>query len=115
MGYIIIRVQVEGLLGYNEDQVALVILDSTIFGSRVPVTLGTLTINQIINMIKESEINELLASWNGSRIALLLACCQAELSVQSKPARNQTVDPTNLNEEVKMTKKAEIDTFSSKS
>ena len=45
--------------GYNEDQVALVISDSTGFGSQVPVTLSTPTINQIINMVKESEINEL--------------------------------------------------------
>ena len=42
--YVIIRVQV-GVWGYNEDQVALVIPDSTVFGSQVPVTLGTLTIN----------------------------------------------------------------------
>ena len=58
LGYIIIRVQVEGGWGYDEDQVALVIPDSTCFGSWVSVTLGTPTINQIINVIKESEINE---------------------------------------------------------
>ena len=56
---VIIRVQVEGVWGYDEDQVALVILDSTGFGSWVLVTLGTPTINWIINMIKESEIDEL--------------------------------------------------------
>ena len=33
LGYIIIRVQVEGVWGYNEDQVTLVIPDSTGFGS----------------------------------------------------------------------------------
>ena len=33
LSYIIIRVQVEGVRGYNEDQVALVIPDSTAFGS----------------------------------------------------------------------------------
>ena len=33
LGYVIIRVQVEGVQGYDEDQVALVIPDSTIFGS----------------------------------------------------------------------------------
>ena len=44
MGYVI-RVQVEGVKGYNKDQVALVIPDLTAFRSRVPVTLGTPTIN----------------------------------------------------------------------
>ena len=59
LGYVIIRVQVEGVKGYNKDQVALVVPDSTAFGLRVPVTLGTPTINQIVNIIKEGEIDEL--------------------------------------------------------
>ena len=33
LGYIIIRVQVEGVQGYDKDQVALVIPDSTTFGA----------------------------------------------------------------------------------
>ena len=33
LDYTIINIQVEGVWGYNEDQVALVIQDSTIFGS----------------------------------------------------------------------------------
>ena len=114
LGYIIIRVQVEGVWGYNKDQVALVIPDSTGFGSQVPVTLGTPTINQIINVIKESEINELLVSLNGSRIAQLLACWWAELLIQKEMVTNQAVDPTDLNEVVKTTKKEEVDAFSSK-
>ena len=112
--YIIIRVQVEGVWGYDEDQVALDVPDSTIFGSWVPVTLGTPTINHIIKVIKESKINELVASLHGLRIAQLLACCQGELSVQNKAADSQTVDLTNLNKAVRITKKEEIDAFSSK-
>ena len=73
-GLVIIRVQVGGVRGYDEDQVALLIPDLTTFGSRVPVTLGMSTINQIINMIKQSQIDELLASPNGLRISHLLAC-----------------------------------------
>ena len=34
LGYVITRVQVEGVWGYDEDQVALVISDSTGFGSQ---------------------------------------------------------------------------------
>ena len=51
---------------------------------------------------------------NGSRIAWLLACSQAELSVKSDATAPPTGDPTNLNEVVKTTKREEIDTFSSK-
>ena len=71
--YVIVRVQVEGVWHYNNDQVALVIPDLTKFGSRVPVTLGSSTINQIINVIRESEIDELLVSLNGLRTSHLLA------------------------------------------
>ena len=52
-------------------------------------------------MIEESEIDELVASLNGSRIAQLLACHQAELLVQNEAAANQTVDLTDLDEAVK--------------
>ena len=73
LGYVIIKVQV-GVQGYDKDQVALVVSDSTIFGSQVLVTLGTSTINWIINVIKESEIDALSASLNGLRMAQFLAC-----------------------------------------
>ena len=73
LGYIVIRVQVEGVQGYDKDQVALFIPDPTDFCSQVPVTLDTLTFNQIINMIKESEIDESLVSLSGSRISNMLA------------------------------------------
>ena len=47
----------------------------------MPVLQGTLTINQMINVIKETETDEMLVSLNGSRIFHLLACHQAELSM----------------------------------
>ena len=74
LGYIIIRIQVEGVWGFDKDHVALVIPDSTVFGSWVPVTLGTPTIHQIISVINKSEIGKLPASLNGSMTAWLLAC-----------------------------------------
>ena len=43
-GYVVIWVQVDGVQGYNEDQIALVILDFSNFSTRVPVILGTPTI-----------------------------------------------------------------------
>ena len=107
-------VQVEGVWGYDEDQVPLVRPDSTGFGSWVLVTLGTPTINHIINVIKESEINELSFSLNGSRIAHLLACWQAELLIPKEMATNLAVDPTDLSEVAKTIKKEEVDAFSSK-
>ena len=40
LGDVIIRVQVEGVQAYDEDQVALVVPDPTDFGSQVPVIFG---------------------------------------------------------------------------
>ena len=105
LGYINIRVQVEGVWGYDEDQDALVIPDSTGFGSWVPVTLGASPINGIIKVIKESEIDELSVSLNGSMMAKLLACWQAGLSIQWDTVTDQAVDLTYLNEAVKATEK----------
>ena len=65
-------------------------------------------------MIKESEIDELLVFLNGSRIAQLLACWQAGLLIQRETVTNQTVDPADLNEIDKTTKKEEVDAFLSK-
>ena len=44
LGYVVIWVQVDGVWGYNEDQIALVIPDFSNFAIRVPVILGTPTI-----------------------------------------------------------------------
>ena len=44
LGYVVIWVQVDGIWGYNENQIALVIPDFSNFATRVPVILGTSTI-----------------------------------------------------------------------
>ena len=88
LGYIIIRVQVEGVWGYAEGQVALVVPDPTKFGSQVLVNLGTLTINLVINVIKKSKIDELSISLNELIISYLLACHWAKLSIKREAATN---------------------------
>ena len=44
LGYVVIRVQVDGVWGYDEDQIALVILDFSKFAASVPIILGMPTI-----------------------------------------------------------------------
>ena len=44
LGYVIIQVQVDGVWGYDKDQIALIIPDFSNFVVRVPVILGTPTI-----------------------------------------------------------------------
>ena len=47
-------------------------------------------------------------------MAQLFAGCQAKPLIQEEAAMHKTMDPTDLKEVVKMTKKQEIDAFSSK-
>ena len=44
LGYVVIQVQVDGVQGYYEDQITLVVQDFSNFATRVPVILGTPTI-----------------------------------------------------------------------
>ena len=72
LGYVIIQVQVDGVQGYDEDQIALVIPGPSNFAAQIPVILGTPTISQVINMMKEAEVNALAMMWANARVAHLL-------------------------------------------
>ena len=73
LGYVVIQVQVEGVRGYDKDQIALIILDFLNFAMRVPIILGTPTIRQVVNMMKEAEMDALAMLWVNARAAHLLA------------------------------------------
>ena len=73
LGYIVIWVQVEGVWDYDEDQIALVILDFSNFATRVPVILGIPTIGHVVNVMREAEMDALAMPWANARVAHLLA------------------------------------------
>ena len=73
LGYVIIQVQVDRVQGYDEDQIALIILDFSNFAMRVPIILGTPTIGQVVNVMREVEIDALATPWENARAAHLLA------------------------------------------
>ena len=73
LGYVVIWVQVDGVQGYDEDQIALVIPDFSRFAARVPVILGMPTISQVINVMREAEMDALAMPWVNARVAHLLA------------------------------------------
>ena len=74
--YVIIQVQVDGVQSYDKDQVALVILDLSNFAARIPVILGTPTISQVSNMIKEAEIDALAMHWGKCQSGSFLVSVQ---------------------------------------
>ena len=63
LGYIIIQVQVDRVQGYDEDQIALVILDLSNFVAWILVILGTPTISWVVNVMKEVEVDSLVMLW----------------------------------------------------
>ena len=73
LGYAVIWFQVDGVWGYDEDQIALIILDFSHFANRVPVILGTPTIGRVVNVMKEAEMDALAMPWANARAAHLLA------------------------------------------
>ena len=76
LGYIIIWVQVDRVQGYDNDLIALVILDLSNFAAQIPVILGTPTISQVINVMKETETDALAMPWANARVAHLLSVCR---------------------------------------
>ena len=63
LGYMVLWVQIPYVLSYDEDQVALVVMDDSRFISRCPVVLGTPTINRAIWAMKESELEDAPEAW----------------------------------------------------
>ena len=61
--HIIINAQIEGILSYKEEQVALVIPSVTQLGMKVPVILGTPTIHCLCHQMKESELYMVPEEW----------------------------------------------------
>ena len=73
LGYVVIWVQVDRVQGYNEDQIALIILDFSNIAMRVPIILGTPTIGRVVNVMREAEMDTLATPWANARAAHLLA------------------------------------------
>ena len=59
LGYVVIWVQVDGVQGYDKDQIVLIILDFSNFAVRVPIILGTPTIGRVVNIMREAEMDTL--------------------------------------------------------
>ena len=106
LGYVVIWVQVDGVWGYNEDQIALVIPDFSNFATRVPVILGTPTIGQVVNVMREAEMDALVMPWANARAAhLLVVWRMTPMEVGDGQAERYDTDDDNP---LMYTQKAEI-------
>ena len=63
LGFVILRVQVREIAGYDEDIIFLIVPDGSDFSKRVPLVIGTCMLGRVVNMIKESELDMLSPPW----------------------------------------------------
>ena len=73
LGFVILRVQVKGIAGYDEDVVFLVVPDESEFSQHVRTVVGTCTPGRIVNVIKEGEMDRLSMPWVVARASSLLS------------------------------------------
>ena len=112
LGYVMIWVQVDGVWGYDEDQIALVIPEFSNFAAQIPVILGTPTISRVINVMKEAEVDALAMLWANARVAHLLSVHRM-VTVKVGDGQEEEVG-TNSYDQLMYTQNAEtIEPFSS--
>ena len=95
------NVKVPSVLGYDEDQVAVVMDDPDM--SECPVILGTPTLYRVMEVIRESEISKLVVPWASSQISWLMRDVQAKLGqIVVDDVANKPISPLNIDEVVRV-------------
>ena len=117
IGYVVFRVQIEGIPSYNKEQVALVVDDSLAFARKVPVILGTPTLHRVVNCMKESEMERAPPEWENVRMAYevhhRLLSFRANCEPNEPFPTNTMEDPNDLNEVVKLCNPVVVPAFGS--
>ena len=66
--FTLMRVQIEGIPHYDEQQVIFILDDPSGFSARIPVILDTPTINRVVQTMKESEMHDTPSKWQAARV-----------------------------------------------
>ena len=111
------RVQIKDMPHYDEQQVVFVLDDPSGFSARIPVILGTLTINRVVQTMKETEMHSTPTEWQMLRIAYEWAqgfqFRRASLGERLRFPTNTAEDPLDLDEKVLLADKCTIPGFQS--
>ena len=105
LGYFVIWFQVDRVQGYDEDQIAPVILDPSNFVAQIPVILGTPTIGRIVNVMREAEVDALATLWVNARAVHLLSVHRM-MPVEVGDGQKEKVD-TNSYDQLMYTQNAD--------
>ena len=117
IGYMVFRAQIGGIPSYDEEQVALVVDDSSYFARKVPVILGTPTLHRDVKCMKESEMESAPPEWNNVRLGYEIHNRLYSHRANYKPDKpfptNTNEDPTDLDELVRLTNSVVVPAFGS--
>ena len=117
LGFTLMRVQIEDMPHYDEQQVVFVLDDPSGFSARIPVILGTPTINRIMQTMKEMEMHSAPMEWQTARVAYEwvqgFQFRQASLGERLKFPTNTAEYPLDLDEKVLLADKCMIPGFQS--
>ena len=75
LGFVILRVQVKEIMGYNEDVIFLIVPNGSDFSKQVLLVIGTCMLGHMVNVIKESELDMLSPPW-------VVVCASRLLSIR---------------------------------
>ena len=113
IGFVTMNVKVPCVQGYNKDQIAIVMNDPGMM--KWLIILGTPTLYQVMEVIKESEISKLAVPWASLRVSWLMRDIQAKLSqVVMNDVANKPILPLNVDEVVRVTSKCTVPPFGHK-
>ena len=111
--FVLMNVKVPCVQGYNEDQVTLVMDNPGM--TECLVILGTLTLYQVMEVVKESEISKLAVPWSSSRISWLMQDVTARLGqVVINDVANKPIVPLDVDEVVRVASKCTVPPFGHK-
>ena len=117
IGYVIFRMQIEGIPSYDEEQVALVVDDSSAFTQKVPFILDTPMLHRVVNCMKESEMERAPLEWENVRMAYevhhRLLSYRASCEPDEPFPTNTMEDPSDLDKIVKLCNPVFIPAFGS--
>ena len=112
LSFTLMRVQIEDMPHYDEQQVVFVLDDPSWFSARIPVILGTPTINRVVQTMKEMEMHSAPMEWQTTRVAYEWAqgfqFRRASLGERLTFPTNTAEDPLDLDEKVLLANKCTI-------
>ena len=117
LGFTLMRVQIEGMPHYDEQQAVFILDDPSGCSARIPVILGTPTINSVMQTMKEMEMHRAPTEWQMARVAYEWAqgfqFRRASLGERLRFPTNTVEDPLDLDEKVLLADKCTIQGFQS--